>query len=90
MGQFRVAKSAEAQNILGELNRTAQRRYTSSTDTAAVYAGLGEKGTAFEWLKKALDEHDNWLVELEVDPKFDNLRSDPRFQDLLHQIGLWR
>jgi tetratricopeptide (TPR) repeat protein len=83
-------RRAEAQKILGELNGATNGRYTSSTDMARVYAGLRENDAAFEWLQKALEAHDNWLTQLKVDPKVDNLRSDPRFQDLLHRIHLWR
>jgi len=55
---------------------------------AAVYAALAEIERAFEWLNKAFQAHSFQLVSLKVDPAFDNIRSDPRFQDLLHRIGL--
>lgn len=83
-------RRADAQKILDELEATSGGRYTSATDIARVYAGLGENEAAFGWLQKALEEHDNWLTLLKVDPKFDKMRSDPRFSDLLRRIGLWR
>jgi TolB-like protein/lipoprotein NlpI len=55
---------------------------------AASYARLGEKEEAIEWLEKAFAEHDNEITYLKVDTSFDNLKSDPRFADLLRRIGL--
>lgn len=53
---------------------------------AADYAELGEKEKAFAWLEQSYREHAG-LQFLKVDPVFDNLRPDPRFDDLLHRIG---
>jgi hypothetical protein len=47
---------------------------------------LGEKGQAMKWLDKAYEEHFNPSILLR--PAFDSLRSDPRFQNLVHRIGL--
>ena len=56
---------------------------------ATVYASLGEKDKAFEYLEKAYEERSSDLPYfLKSDLRIDNLRSDPRFQDLLRRIGL--
>jgi len=55
---------------------------------ALVYAGLGEKDQAFAWLEKAYEEHSFQMQYLKVEPRWDNLRSDPRFADLVHRVGL--
>ncbi len=55
---------------------------------AAEYAELGDKERAFACLEKAYQEHDPWLPMDMAAPRFDPLRSDPRFQDLLRRIGL--
>jgi hypothetical protein len=60
----------------------------SSRRLARMYARLGEKDQALELLEKACRGRDMVLVELKVDPAFDNLRSEPRFVRLLHLIGL--
>ena len=55
---------------------------------APVYARLGDKDKAFEWLDKAYTAHSQDLTfSLLVEPAFDSLRSDPRFEDLLHRMG---
>jgi hypothetical protein len=54
---------------------------------ARVYAGLGDKEKAFVWLEKAYAERASQLSWVKVDPTFDPLRSDPRFQDLLRRMN---
>ena len=59
-----------------------------SGGSAALYAMAGDKDRAFDMLERAYDRRELWLVYLKVDPAWDNLRTDPRFQNLLHRIGL--
>jgi len=59
-----------------------------SGGSAALYAVAGEKDHAFAMLEGAYDRHELWLVYLKVDPEWDNLRTDRRFQNLLHRVGL--
>jgi hypothetical protein len=53
-----------------------------------AHLGMGNKEEALADLEKAYSEHLNNLTTLKVDPAFDPLRSDPRFQDLLRRVGL--
>jgi hypothetical protein len=78
----------EAQKIIAELQEVAKRKYVSSFQIAAIYAGLGEKNQAFAWLEKAYEERADGLVNLKAEQRFDSLRSDPRFTDLARRIGL--
>jgi len=55
---------------------------------ALVYTSLNDKERALYWLEKAYVAHDVFLPWAKVDPSLDSLRSDPRFQNLIHQIGL--
>ena len=81
-------KRVEAQKGLAELQELLKHRYVSPASIALVYAALGDKDQAFAWLDKADKERDANMARLKVDPRFDTLRSDPRFVDLLRRVGL--
>jgi tetratricopeptide (TPR) repeat protein len=85
----RSGRRNEAQKILGRLTEMSKRRYVPPANVAEVYAGLGEHEQALDWLERACDERDHALVRLVVNPWWDNLRSEPRFQKLLRRVGLW-
>ncbi len=64
-----------------------RRGSTPPSAIAADYVFLGDKNRALEWLEKAFNEKFPGQVTLKVDPRLDGLRSDPRFQDLLHRMN---
>ncbi len=70
------------------LQNQRQSRHASSYEIARLYADLGDKENAFEWLDTAYREHDFMLDELNTAFEMDNLRSDPRFTDLVSKVGL--
>jgi TolB-like protein/DNA-binding winged helix-turn-helix (wHTH) protein/Flp pilus assembly protein TadD len=76
-------KRNKAVKILNDLKTRSTR---NASEIALMYVGLGEKDQAMTWLEKAYDEHFN--PSILVRPAFDPLRSDPRFQSLVHRIGL--
>ena len=78
----------EAQRVLAELKELSQRRYVSPYGIAMIYAALGDKEQAFQWLERANDERNTELVFLRVDPRADPLRDDPRFQELVKKVGI--
>ena len=78
----------KAQKYLDELREMSKRRYVSPYLFAVVYDGLGDKEQAFAWLDKAYQDRSFFLIWLKVEPRFDPLRSDPRFTDLLRRVGL--
>jgi len=57
------------------------------TSVALIYARLGDRNKAFEWLEKSYRERTRAMVYLRVEPQFDSLRSDPRFQNLLRRMN---
>jgi TolB-like protein/DNA-binding winged helix-turn-helix (wHTH) protein/tetratricopeptide (TPR) repeat protein len=62
----------------------------SPLSLAHIAARLGDRNRAFRWLQQSYEERDPWLLNMTVDPAFDNLRSDPRFEALVRRIGLVR
>jgi serine/threonine-protein kinase len=83
-----AGKRKEAQQLIEELRQLVPERRASPYHLALIHAGLGEKDRAIELLNQAFDERAERLVWLQTDPRFDKLRSDARFNDLLQRIGL--
>jgi hypothetical protein len=82
-----VKRDAESARV-DELRALSKQRYVSSYYFALIHAGLGEKDQAFAWLEKTYEERSGAAPYLKVNPIWDPLRSDPRFQELLRRIGL--
>ena len=78
----------EAEKVIGELAELSKHRYVPTYPIAEIYAEMGRKDEAFEWLDKAYQERAIYFVDLKVDPVLDPLRSDPRFADLLRRTHL--
>jgi TolB-like protein/tetratricopeptide (TPR) repeat protein len=87
-GYARAGRVSDARAISDELERRAARGYVAAQDRAKVFAGLGERDTAFEWLEEAFRRHEAWLAALPLEPGFDTLRGDRRFAALLGRIGV--
>jgi serine/threonine-protein kinase len=84
----RMGKQAEARALLKELTSLSQQRYISPAYVATIHAALGERDVAMDWLDKAYQQRSSSLAMLKVNPRFDSLRSTPRFIELLKKIGL--
>jgi tetratricopeptide (TPR) repeat protein len=67
--------------------RKAKNGFVSPWPIVELYAELGDKDHAFEWLNTAYQEHDFLLYGLRTDPRLDSLRSDPRYAELVRKIG---
>jgi hypothetical protein len=76
------------QSWLEGLNEVSKRGYVSSYNIAQIQARLGNKLEAYATLEHAYAARDGNLTYLKIDPAFDDLRSDPKFQDLLRKLGL--
>lgn len=88
-GYSAVGRKAEAEKMLRDLERKVSGTAGSSFTMARIFAGLGEKDKAFEFLEKAYAEKVLFLPEnLKADLALDSLRPDPRFQSLLGRMGL--
>jgi serine/threonine-protein kinase len=83
----RAGRRSEALEVLEQLHTISQQKYAYALGFARVYAGLGDKDNAFKWLQAAYEERSTALFFLKVDPDWDPIRSDPRFQDLLRRMN---
>ncbi len=84
-----MGRRAEVEKILREMLEQSKENYVSPYMIATIYAALGDKNTAFEYLGKAFQEKSPDIPYfLKADLRLDTLRSDPRFQDLLRRVGL--
>ena len=83
-----AGKQAEALEVLANFKEAGKERYVSAHNFAIIYAGLDDFDKTFEWLEKACKERSGFLPFINVEPLFDKLRGDSRFQDLLQRIGL--
>jgi len=83
-----AGKRSEAQKIFNDLQELSKQRYVSPYNFALISMGLGDRDQTFEWLNKTYDEYPFTLVFLKVDPRYDSLRSDPRFDALLRRMKL--
>ena len=77
----------EAIKILGQLEEQSKRDYLPTYHIAAAYVALGDRDRAFEWLERAYRERSFFLAHVKVEPAFDSLHSDPRFQDLVRRMN---
>ncbi len=82
----RLKERGEALRALDQLMVLSNQRYVSAGSFAFVYTGLGEKDQAFAWLEKAYEERSGALPYLKVNPIWDPLRSDPRFEALVAKV----
>jgi TolB-like protein/DNA-binding winged helix-turn-helix (wHTH) protein/Flp pilus assembly protein TadD len=81
-------KKVEALSVINQLRKVAKQSYVSSYGLAQIYAALGDKPNTMNCLQSAYDEGAVWMQYLQVDPVLDSVRSQPRFQDLVRQMGL--
>jgi tetratricopeptide (TPR) repeat protein len=73
---------------LSQRSDSPPEAYTTNDDLAILYARLGEKQKALQALEQAYKERRLHMTEIGVEPAFDTLRSEPRFQDLVDRIGV--
>ncbi len=83
-----TGKRTEALAIIKELEEKLVRNEANGFSVATVYAGLGDKDKAFEWLEKDFQKGDASLADITAAVPLESLRDDPRFKDLLKRMGL--
>lgn len=75
------------QRVLQQILDLSKQRYVPPEYIAIVYEGLGERNQAIQWFEKAYAERsmNSWILP---DPRLDNIRTDPRFKDIVRRMGL--
>jgi serine/threonine protein kinase/Tfp pilus assembly protein PilF len=84
----RMGKREEAQQVLKSMLERSKQEYVSPVDLASLCFALEENDQGFEWLERALEVRDPFLVWLRALPFYDSVRSDPRFTDILKKMRL--
>jgi TolB-like protein/DNA-binding winged helix-turn-helix (wHTH) protein/Tfp pilus assembly protein PilF len=80
-------RDVDARSTLRKLDEMAKIRYVTPYGIALVHVGLGNKDEAFRWLEKAFDDRANWLVWLRFGPRWEALRKDPRYAEMIQRMG---
>jgi DNA-binding winged helix-turn-helix (wHTH) protein/Tfp pilus assembly protein PilF len=83
-----AGETSDAAVILGELEHLSEHRYVAPYWFSLIYIGMGDGARALELLGRSCEARDVWMTWLGVDPRFDPLRAEPRFQELLQRVGL--
>lgn len=83
-----LGRRGESLRLVGEMEREAGRRYIRPEAIAAVYARLGDRDRAFQWLDRALEARSPYLLALNADRQWDPIRQDARFTVLVRKVGL--
>ncbi len=84
----RSGQPGRARAVLAQLEELYRRGQMDPVPILWGYVGVGDKDQAFSWLEKAYQQRSSGLTNLKVNPLYDPLRSDPRFQAVLRRIGL--
>jgi hypothetical protein len=83
-----AGEKKEALRAIRVLRDISTKRYVSPYGIAQIYAALNDKEQTYDWLETAYRDRAVWMSYLAVDPVFDSIRSEARFRDLLHRVGL--
>ena len=83
----KAGREREARDELEKIMASAKVRWVSPYSTALLYNGLNDREQAISYLEKGLVERDQRMVFLKVEPKWNNLRDEPRFQKVLAAVG---
>ncbi len=83
-----AGRRTEALKLLEDLQKLADRRFVSSYDLALAHLGLGDTAKSFVLLHRAIEERSPRVAFLGVEPRFDGLRADARFRELMREVGL--
>jgi predicted ATPase/TolB-like protein len=87
VGHAAAGRTEEARALLGELRSLAAKGAAAPWIVASACLALDDLDEAFRWFDLALEERSSWFTSLRIEPRFDHLHDDPRFQRLLARVG---
>ena len=82
-----AGRRADAEKILDELTAVSAQRYVAARSFAEVHIGMNDLDSALAWLDKAFDRRNGWLMHIRENPRYDRLRGDPRYVDLVRRMN---
>jgi tetratricopeptide (TPR) repeat protein len=83
-----AGRNADAERVLIELTEQADVHYVCPYEVATLYAGLKKTDQALRWLEKGYQDHADCMPWIATDAKFDTLRDNAQFRDLVSRVGL--
>jgi tetratricopeptide (TPR) repeat protein len=86
-----IAKSGARgywRRTLENYKESAKSDYVPSVLVAGACVRVGDKESAFQWLEEGFEERDDLMINLKVEPVFDSIRSDPRYENLVRRVGI--
>jgi tetratricopeptide (TPR) repeat protein len=83
----KAGRRDDACKVLEQLGQLSKRQYVTPYEVGRIYAALGQRDEALDCLEAAYEHRACWMLLLKVDPCFDDLHSDPGFQDLLRRMN---
>jgi len=81
-----AGRRGDALKLIRQLEGLAAGEHVSAYDMALAFVGMDDKDQAFFWLDKAVSDHAGRLMFVNVEPRFDSVRSDPRYADLVRRL----
>jgi len=86
MALAKAGQKSEAEALLKKLEATPQVKEAAHVEMAPVYWNLGQKQAALDWLERAYEWHANWMISLRMDPAWEEMRGEARFEELVRRM----
>jgi tetratricopeptide (TPR) repeat protein len=83
-----AGQKREAEKLIQDVEKTAEHHYFCPYEIGAAYVSLGDHDTAVKWFRKGLEDRADCMAWLGVEPWIERFRSDPRYAQLLRDVGL--
>jgi serine/threonine-protein kinase len=82
-----AGRREDALSVLAELHEMSSHRYVGARSIAEIHIGLGQVDEALDWLERGFQQRNGWLIHIRENPRYDRLREDPRYLDLVRRMN---